>query len=126
MGQRGAHTVSQGAAHTVERADLLLSKECRGGVQLPDVWLGHRLLEHFHRHRVLFRLLHRRVGRGAQDQLEKEDTLLITKFVWLMQKKTTVGIHRFEDLIHKEFQELVEMGYLKLKPNASKPNSPNS
>ena len=25
--QRGAHTVSQGAAHTVERADLLLSKE---------------------------------------------------------------------------------------------------
>jgi len=63
---------------------------------------------------------------ALQDQLEKEDTLLITKFVWLMQKKTTVGIHRFEDLIHKEFQELVEMGYLKLKPNASKPNSPNS
>jgi hypothetical protein len=63
---------------------------------------------------------------ALQDQLEKQDTLLITKFVWLMQKKTTVGIHRFEDLIHKEFQELVEMGYLKLKPNASKPNSPNS
>jgi len=63
---------------------------------------------------------------ALQDELEKEDTLLITKFVWLMQKKTTVGIHRFEDLIHKEFQELVEMGYLKLKPNTSKPNSPNS
>jgi len=63
---------------------------------------------------------------ALQDQLEKEDTLLITKFVWLMQKKTTVGIHRFEDLIHKEFQELVEMGYLKLKPNVSKPNSPSS
>ena len=89
---------------------------------------------------------------ALQDELEKEDTLLITKFVWLMQKKTTVsdahlapptccrtptprprdsrtrahppsahvarlrrcvfqvGIHRFEDLIHKEFQELVEMG----------------
>ena len=27
---------------------------------------------------------------ALQDQLEKEDTLLITKFVWLMQKKTTV------------------------------------
>ena len=38
----------------------------------------------------------------------------ITKFIWLMQKKTTVGIHRFEDLIHKEFQELVEMGCARL------------
>jgi len=61
---------------------------------------------------------------SLQDEVERDDTLLITKFVWLMNKKTTVGIHRFEDLIHKEFQELVEMGYLKLKP--SKPTSPNS
>jgi hypothetical protein len=30
---------------------------------------------------------------ALQDQLEKEDTLLITKFVWLMQKKTTVRAH---------------------------------
>ena len=27
------------------------------------------------------------------NQLEKEDTLLITKFVWLMQKKTTARAH---------------------------------
>merc|ERR1711907_135700 len=50
------------------------------------------------------------LAEALQDEPEKEDTLRIIKFVWLMQKKTTVGIHRFEDLIHKEFQELVEMG----------------
>lgn len=64
------------------------------------------------------------LSEALQDETEKKDTLQITKFVWLMNKKTTVGIHRFEDLIHKEFQELVEMGYLKLKPNA--PKSPSS
>lgn len=67
------------------------------------------------------------LAEALQDELEKEDTMRITKFVWLMQKKTTVGIHRFEDLIHKEFQELVEMGYLKLKPSSPNPKgaSPN-
>ena len=63
------------------------------------------------------------LSEALQDELEKEDTMMITKFVWLMQKKTTVGIHRFEDLIHKEFQELVEMGCARHATN-SPPSAP--
>tara|TARA_B110001452_G_scaffold231018_1_gene207682 strand:+ start:165 stop:533 length:369 start_codon:yes stop_codon:yes gene_type:complete len=61
------------------------------------------------------------LSEALQDELEKEDTMMITKFVWLMQKKTTVGIHRFEDLIHKEFQELVEMGCARHATNSPPP-----
>ncbi|KAL1525097.1 hypothetical protein AB1Y20_019969 [Prymnesium parvum] len=50
-----------------------------------------------------------------QDQLEDEDNQQIVKFVWLMNKKTLLGIHRFEEQIHHEFEKLVGMGFLKLK-----------
>ena len=37
----------------------------------------------------------------------------IVKFIWLMHKKTMVGVQRFEDLIHAKFEELVLLGFLK-------------
>jgi len=48
-------------------------------------------------------------------RLEDEDNQQIVKFVWLMNKKTLLGIHRFEEQIHHEFEKLVGMGFLKLK-----------
>lgn len=61
------------------------------------------------------------LSEGLQDQREQEDHVRITKFVWNMNKKTVIGIHRFEESIHKKFEELVNLGYLKLK--APSPNS---
>ena len=50
-----------------------------------------------------------------QDRDEEEDNQQVTKFIWLMRKKTLLGIHRFEELIHTEFEKLVGIGFLKLK-----------
>ena len=32
-------------------------------------------------------------------------------------KRTLVGVHSFEETIHTKFEELVELGFLKLKPS---------
>lgn len=50
-----------------------------------------------------------------QDKLENEDQQQIIQFVWTMNKKSLLGIHRFEELIHAEFEKLVNLGFLKLK-----------
>ena len=56
---------------------------------------------------------------SMQDQAESKDQLKIVKFVWNMNKKMAVGIHRFEGLIHNEFQELCEMGCARPRPSGS-------
>jgi len=53
-----------------------------------------------------------------QDKLEDEDNKQIVKFIWMMSKKTLIGVHRFEELIHAEFEKLVGMGFLKLKESS--------
>ena len=38
------------------------------------------------------------------------------RLTWVMQKKSAVGMQRVEEFIHREIAELVELGWLKLKP----------
>lgn len=40
----------------------------------------------------------------------------------MMNRKTLLGINRFEDVIHAKFEELVGMGYL--RPKAADAGSP--
>jgi hypothetical protein len=62
-----------------------------------------------------------------QDQLEVADNDAITAFIWKQHKYTVVGIKRFEDFIHEQFELLVEMGYLRLKESTPpSTNSPHS
>ena len=42
--------------------------------------------------------------------------MAIVKFVWLMNKKTLVGVHRLEEEIHHRFDQLVEAGFLRKAP----------
>jgi len=55
------------------------------------------------------------ISEYIQDKNETEDNQHIVQFVWTMNKKTLLGIHRFEELIHAEFEKLVSLGFLKLK-----------
>mmetsp|Transcript_58608 Transcript_58608/g.96753 ORF Transcript_58608/g.96753 Transcript_58608/m.96753 type:complete len:305 (-) Transcript_58608:385-1299(-) len=55
------------------------------------------------------------LAESIQERVSQDNQAQIIRFVWLMRKKSFVGIHRFEDAIHQHFEELVELGYLKLK-----------
>ena len=46
---------------------------------------------------------------------EDVNQLLVSRFVWQMRKRTLVGIHRFEESIHSKFEDLVSLGYIKVK-----------
>jgi hypothetical protein len=55
------------------------------------------------------------LAQSLQQQLEYRDNHLLVQFVWLMQKRTLISVSRFEESIHTQFEELINLGYLKLK-----------
>mmetsp|Transcript_10049 Transcript_10049/g.14333 ORF Transcript_10049/g.14333 Transcript_10049/m.14333 type:complete len:84 (+) Transcript_10049:220-471(+) len=55
------------------------------------------------------------LAQAMQRQLDHRDNHLIVQFIWMMQKRTLVSVSRFEEFIHTHFEELVSLGYLKLK-----------
>lgn len=55
------------------------------------------------------------LAQSIQQQFEYRDNHLLVQFVWLMQKRTLISVSRFEETIHTQFEELINLGYLKLK-----------
>jgi hypothetical protein len=55
------------------------------------------------------------LAQSIQQALDYRDNHLLVQFVWLMQKRTLVSVSRFEETIHTQFEELINLGYLTLK-----------
>lgn len=53
---------------------------------------------------------------ALQDLLEDLDTEKVVRFIWDMTQKTSTQVHRFEDSIHKRFEELVKVSMPCLAP----------
>ena len=56
------------------------------------------------------------LSESLQDARSGEIQKALVRLTWVMQKKSAVGMQRVEEFIHREFEELVELGWLKLKP----------